>query len=587
MIAGTRQQKVVNNANYRHDPLYPYAKAFTEAANNILTTEAFDLFAEPQKAIRSNAVRESLKEFFCENFVDVNDPTLTAEDIDAQMHEAEELFENDMQAIQENSYQSEYQPMVGMALPIHKLILMNNVFSQGGGIQRVVALQPAFSLSLERRILVTPDGREIDMFLEQNQIADAINATAPSKEYELELPEKGQTDIFADLGGVAQDELSVETRVSGIFCPGVYIAEGDRLPDDDGWFTTKGKIATAADAGTYDVWFHTDLKFVPNYGGPGHPERGINSAITIRYKTNAAGDVATLTDRLFGTMDHNVINLSSLQGNVTKVRLVAKLSTTNAMLPLCSVKWKIDTDYVEIPEATPLNTTVAPEEVKDVAAMYDANQVTKIMSMTKTALSEKKDMEIKRFLDASFDRMDERTSFMGEFDFEAPEGYALDWVTYRRATFMDYFDDLVARMLQVLNDPNMTVTIYGDPRIVRKLTPVDHTYQAPQTIGPMQLDYARTIVNTADQFVYNFVGSDKLRNTNQLIVLLNPKNTERLCYRIYDYQMYISNEIRNAANPALPAIHAFERYLVKEYQPVQARIDILHPNGSSKRPVTF
>ena len=147
MIAGTRQQKVVNNANYRHDPLYPYAKAFTEAANNILTTEAFDLFAEPQKAIRSNAVRESLKEFFCENFVDVNDPTLTAEDIDAQMHEAEELFENDMQAIQENSYQSEYQPMVGMALPIHKLILMNNVFDKGG-IQKVTAVSPKFPISL-------------------------------------------------------------------------------------------------------------------------------------------------------------------------------------------------------------------------------------------------------------------------------------------------------------------------------------------------------------------------------------------------------------------------------------------------------
>ena len=586
MIAGTRQT-VASNKGYQSNSLYAYAKAFTEAANSILTTETYDLFLEPQKALRSRAVQESLKEFFCENFVDTNDPTLTAEDIDMQMQEAEALFDNDLRAIQESAYQSEYSPMVGMALPIHKLILMNNVFAQGGGIQKVVALQPAFTISLERRILVTPTGQEIDMFLEQNQIADAIEASAPSKEYTLTLPEKGQTDIFGDLGGVAQDELSVQTHISGIYCPQVYIAEGDRLPDADGWFTTKGEIATADQAGYYDVWFPVNIEFTPLYGGPNHLERGLNKPITIKYKSNPAGDIAVLTDVLFGSMDNNVITITNLKGAITQVRLVAKLSTTNAMLETCSVKWRIDTEYVEIPEATPINTTVSPEEVKDVAAMYDANQVTKIMSMTKTALSEKKDMNIKRFLDASFDRLDERTSFLGEFDFAAPEGYALDWVTFRRATFMDYFDDLVARMLQVLNDPNMTVTVYGDPRIVRKITPVEYTYQAPQSIGPMQLDYSRTIVNTADQFVYNFVGSDKLRNTNQLIVILNPKNTERICYRIYDYQFYMSNEIRNHANPSLPAIHSFERFLVKEYQPVQARINILNPSGNAARPQTF
>jgi hypothetical protein len=202
--------------------------------------------------------------------------------------------------------------------------------------------------------------------------------------------------------------------------------------------------------------------------------------------------------------------------------------------------------------------------------------------MTKTVLSEKKDMEIKRFLDKDFEKLDERTSFVGEFDFAPNEGYALDWVTFRQATFMDYFDDLVTQMLQVLNDPNMTVSVVGDPRIVRKLTPKDYTYQAPSSIGPVTLDYTQTIVNSSDHRVYNFVGSDKLRNTNELMVILNPRNTDRICYRLYDYQMYISNEIRNAANPSLPAIHSFERYLCKAYQHVQSRISILNPSGLRK-----
>ena len=322
--------------------------------------------------------------------------------------------------------------------------------------------------------------------------------------------------------------------------------------------------------------------FSSTFGG--RLERVLSKPITIVYKTNAAGDTNTIADTLFGSMDNNKISLTALKGQITKVKLAAKLNTSSANMDLCSVKWKIDSDYVEIPEATPINTPISPEEVKDVAAMYDANQVTKIMSITKTVLSEYKDMKIKRFLDADFQRLDERTSFQGEFDFAVPEGYALDWVTHRQATFMDYFDDLVTRMLQVLNDPNMTVTIYGDPRIVRKITPKEYTYQAPANIGPVTLDYTQTVVNTSDSRVYNFVGTDKMRNTNELMVLLNPRNTERICYRLYDYQLYISNEIRNAANPSLPAIHSFERFLMKSYQPVQSRILIRHSNGQKSDP---
>ena len=582
MIAGTRQ-KTIGGTAYRNDPLYAYAKAFTEAANNILTVENYDLFAEPMRTIRSNGAKEALKEFFCENFVNDDDVTKTAEQLQDMHEDVEAQFENDITAMQENAYMSEYAPMVGMALPIHKLILMNNVFSQGGGVQRVQAIQPNFTINMERRILVTPDGTEIDMFLEQNKIADAIDSTAPTKEFDLDLPQlEGATDIVGQLGGTVTDELSSITHVCGIYVENVYIAEGDFLPDENGWYSNKGQIATAEDAGLKNIWFRVNVPFTPSYGGPNRNERVLNQPITIQYKKDVAGTVETLKDTIFGSMNKSKVALTTLTGKIKKVKLAAKLNTSNAQLDEVYVKWKVDSDYVEIPEATPINTTISPEEVKDVAAMYDSNQVTKIMSMTKTALSEYKDMKMKRFFDQSYAEMDERTSFAGEFDFAPNEGYALDWVTFRQATFMDYLDDLVTRMLQVLNDPNMTVTIYGDPRIVRKVTPTEYTYQAPANIGPVTLDYTQTIVNNKDQRVYNFVGSDKFRNTNELMIILNPRNTDRICYRLYDYQLYISNEIRNSANPSLPSIHAFERWLLKAYQPVQSRIKILNPSGLRK-----
>lgn len=580
MIAGTRQ-KTIGNASYRNDPLYAFGKAFTEVAQNILTTESYDIFGEPARATRNIGVREALKEFFCENFVNEADVTKTPEQIEDEIKDVQEMFENDMDALQENAtaYMSDYAPMIGLAAPIHKLILMNNVFSQGGGIQKVTAVSPSFTISMERRILVTPDGTEIDLFTEQNKVADAIDATAPTVQFELDLPQNEDTDILGQLGGTVGDKLSVETHISGIYCENVYIAEGDRLPDADGWFSSKGEIATAETAGLKNVWFRVNIPFTPTYGGPGKLERILSKPVTIKYKTNADGDVAVITDTIFGSMNNDKITITAVKGNVKKVRLAAKLNTSNAALEECSVRWKLDTDYVEIPEATPINTTVTPEEIKDIAAMYDANQVTKIMSITKTVLSEYKDKKIKNQLDASYLAMDERTSFFDQFDFAVPEGYALDYVTHRRATFMDFFDDYVTKMLQVLNDQNMTVTIYGDPRIVRRITPAEYTYQAPANIGPVQLDYTQTIVNTKDNRVYNFVGSDKLRDTNELMVILNPRNTERICYRIYDYQLYVGNEIRNAAAPQLPAIHAFERWKMVEYQPVQGRIQILNPSG--------
>ena len=70
-----------------------------------------------------------------------------------------------------------------------------------------------------------------------------------------------------------------------------------------------------------------------------------------------------------------------------------------------------------------------------------------------------------------------------------------------------------------------------------------------------------------------------MRGTNELMIILNPRNSERITYRLYDYQMYVSNEIRNSANPALPALHAFERFKLVEYQAVQGRIKIQNPSG--------
>ena len=577
-VLGTRKTYSTQGQSYRKDNLYPYAKAFKETADLVLREGAADIFEEPTKVYRRSNTREIMKQFFTENMIDPQNALYDATDIEDQQAMAEAQFDNDVEALYEHAAPADYSPIVGMALPIHKLILMNNVFDKGG-IQKVTAQSPKFTISLERRILVKPDGTEIDMFLEQNKMTAAIDSTNPVKVIELSLPVTEDQEIVATyFDGTSIDNLDISTYISAVLVENVLIEAGDILPDADGYIRKNGEIAT--EDTTANVWFQTDIRFTPNYGGPNHYDRATTYPLNIVYKdANNAGAETTLKSVIAGGMNKNRFAIADLNGNITKIRLSAKLDSSSAMLETCHTMWKVDTDIVEIGSAVPINTTISPDEVKDISALYNVNQLTKHMSMFKTVLGNYKDDKIKENLDLSYERMDERLGSYDEFDFLPPAQYALTALEYRQKMFMDFLDHFASKMLQVLNDPNMTFTIFGDPLIVRKITPKDYTYQAPAQIGQVTLDYSQTICNLSDKRVYNFIGSDKMRNTNELMIVLNPHNSERILYRIYDYQLYVSNEIRNIVNPALPAIHAFERWKFVEYQPVQGRVKILNETG--------
>ena len=579
-IGGTRQTNNSLGESYRKSPLHDYAKAFAETANAILQESGFDLFEEPQKVLRRKEGNNAMRKFFVEGMYDENDITKDEKDIEDILEQADAQFDNDVNAmLTESSAIAEYNPIVGMALPIHKLILMNNVWDKGA-IQKVTAVQPKFTISLERRILVKPDGTEIDMFLQQNEIAAAIDSTNPVKEIELTLPVTEDKDIVTDeFGGTALDHLDVSTYICAVKVKDVFIEAGDILPNEQGYIEKDGEVAT--EDTTADVWYHVDIRFTPAYGGPNHFDRTVTTPLQITKKVSAT-EVETIKAVITGSMNKDRFNIADLNGNVEEIRLSAKLDSSNAMLETVRTTWKVDTDLVEIPTATPINITFSPEEVKDLSLMYNVNQLTKQMELIKTTLGEYKDMTIYKKVNEVYNRLDERTSFAEEFDFAPRSDYALSHIEWRHATFMDFLDDLVTRMLQVLNDPNCTVTIVGDPRIVRKITPKEYSYTAPANIGPVTLDYTQTICNMSDKRVYNFIGSDKMRNSNELTIILNPHNSERIMLRLYDYQLYVSNEIRNIANPALPALHSFERYLVKDYMPVISKVKILNPSGLIK-----
>lgn len=573
MIIGEAPRKTSDN--YKSDPMHSYVESFVQLAEGILNESATDIYAEPSRAFMMKGANEALKQFFVENSYDP--AGMTPDEIEDHIATMEQQYDNDRRAILEHVAGSYMNPMIGISIPMHKFILMNMVFDKGS-IPKFVARSPKFTISMEYRILVDTEGNELDFFYDQNLMTDAIEKTAAETEFELPaLPFTDDNEIVHTyLGGLAgADHLSIATRVSAFKITDQYFEIGDILPDPEtGYIEPDGEVATSA--GVREVWVRCNYPFTPVYG---EVERGLMANVSYEYKVNDGGvKVQKITDLISGTMHNDRLNVQVLKGNIKGIRVTSRLDTSNARLTTCSVRWKEKTDIVEIEPAIPIDVTISPEETKDIAALYNVNQVTKLMSMIKTVLGNYKDDLIRRKLDYSYKTMDTRSKTYSEFDYAPREGYHGDHVEWRQKTFFDFFDTQMTKLYQVLNDPNMTVSVFGDPDLVRKITPVSYSYQTPSAIGPVQLDFTKTVV-TSDNRVYNFIGSDKLRGSTEFIVILCPKGTDRIIYRIYDYQMYISNEIRNSDNPALPNIHAFERWKFVEYQPVQGRINILHPTG--------
>lgn len=577
MLAGERPIKNIAS-NYAKNELRPFAEAFLNTVQNVYNESAVSLYEEPLRAMNKQSSIEAMKDFFVNESYDPEEYAHDPEGLQEHLTDMEALFENDREALLEHTVGSSMNPMVGMAFPMHKWILMNMVFDKGS-IPKFVAQQPKFPISMEYRILVDTEGNELDFFKDQSKMTAAIDATASLTEFEVTLPLTDETEIVHDkLGGLAgADNLSIETYISAVKVKDVFFAKGDLLPNANGYVEYDSSVCTEESGTTKDVWVHTNIPFTPVYG---KVERGMMYKFEYQYKKSASA-IETLSEIFSGTMIKDRLNIFALKGKVEAVRVTSRLDTANARATTCSVKWKQVNDIVEIPNAIPINTTVSPEEVKDINAMYSVNQVTKVMSMTKTVLANYKDDKILQELNASYRKMDSTNSNYGVFDFAPREGYALDHVEWRYKTFIDFFESQVTELLQKLNDANMTIAVYGDPDMIRKITPPSWTYQTPTNIGPVELDYTKTVVSNSRR-VYQFIGSDKLRGTDEFLIILNPNGTERIMYRIYDYQLYISNEIRNADNPALPAIHSFERWKFVEYTPVQGRIKILNPSGIRK-----
>ena len=569
---GTRRNP--NMGNFTKNPMYAYASAFCEAQQNIMNESSIDYNAEPVRALAFKGNVDQLKHFYLENSVIGTEKDLGVEKYQDELDMMSEVFVNDVQAVRENAVtgMAAFNPMIGLSLPMHKYLMLNCVFAQA--VPRFVAKAPAWTETMETRFMITPDGRKIDIANQQNEIFDAWKSTNRPVEVAITLPEAESVDILDEYFHVSRlsHNLSVATHISAVAIED-YAKTGDTVITIN---ATTGALteSKATEDGVALVWKPWKAEFTPGYG---EYNRVLVKPVDI--KTTAADGVTETVfhDTIFASQRDNMFEINS-GGKIKAIKMTARYDASSRMLKTSRVEWQERTTYVQIPENDGITIPITPEEVKDIGALYGINQVTKYMSMIKDILENVKDDDIKEHLDESFIRLDDDHKLAKTIDFAPRDGYYGTHLQWLQETFMNTLDQFITGLVTVLRDPNMEICIIGRPSLIRMITPIEYTYSAPSNVGPIELDFKKTVV-TSDKRVYSFISSDKLFGNDNLIVLLIPKNTNRIIYRLYDYQMYISNEIRDAENPSLPALTAFQRYKFFGFQEVQGRLFVANPTG--------
>lgn len=568
-----------NMGNFAKDPMHEYAASFCEAQQNIIRESKVDYATDPFRALSFKGNVDELQRFFTENSVIGDRNSMSPEEYQDQLDMMKECFISDVQAIRENAVagMATWNPMIGLSLPMHKYLMLNCVFAQA--VPRFVAKAPAWTETMETRYMITPEGRKIDIANQQNEIFGAWKDANKPVEVTVMLPEAQTIDILDEYFHVSRlsHNLSVATHICAVAVE-EFAKTGDTILEEvedevhEGKQTLKEKEA-ASDAKAL-VWKPWKAEFTPGYG---EYNRVIVKPVDLKLVTDAEGTEEIFHDTIFASQQENMFEINS-GGKIKAVKLMARYDASSRMLKSNRVEWQERTTYVQIPENDGITIPITPEEVKDIGALYGISQVTKYMSMIKDVMENVKDDDIHEFLDEDFRRLDDDHKLARTIDFAPQRGYALDPYAWIQATFMNQLDQFITGLVTVLRDPNMQICIIGRPGLIRQITPTEYSYQTPANVGPIELDFKKTVV-TSDKRVYNFISSDKLFGNDNLIVLLIPKNTNRIVYRLYDYQMYISNEIRDAENPALPALTAFQRYKMFQFQPVQGRLFIANPSG--------
>lgn len=583
-----------------------------------------NLFESYKGVLRDDRHSKALKDFFVSNIVEEADPTMSIEKSEKLREDYELMFSNIKEDIlKEHTATAVYNPMAGLSLPMYKQYMINSIYENV--IPSESVNNPIFSCAVEKRVLIDPvTRREYDFFTEQHLLTDVILGCVEKRDVFFTVPQTEAdndilTTVFGKTGNV--ENLSTATHVSGLV--------GTRLimPQQEIKIAVSRTVGTetvievipytnrtiaALVAGT-DVLpgvtgtviggvFPYEEKFKTSYGA-------YNLTLTNAYEIpvvtavaagtvpgsynlttvdgtviqNAVSEKAIPKDKwvkgyISATMNKNkFMIMTSDTTNTLGVVMFCKIDMASATQPTPTVKWTERTHQFRVPDAYySYSITTSNDELADVAALYNIDQMSKIMQMVKDSDINTKDDMIKMYLDDSYVSLPDNMKIGRTFTCKENGAYAHGPKAWVKEMFMMELEAHIGKMGQMLNDPDMVYNIVGRKELIMRLAPeLDKvTYVSQASVGPIKQDFMKVITNTSTNTQMTFVAADKMRDTNNLIIIPIPKSDNRFVYKLFNYIYVLTNKVRNPENSQLENMYCYSRWLLEKLQPFQGRVTI-------------
>lgn len=315
----------------------------------------------------------------------------------------------------------------------------------------------------------------------------------------------------------------------------------------------------------------------------------------IKYEVkDANGNVTeTIEDTLIGNVDFDksTITVMSTKGTatsaVTAIKLRGKTSNRFNHRSL-DVERRVERIERIMPESGPrLNSAVTIEEAADALAIGNIDMFADNCDMMGNALANLEDIEIKSFMDNSYDAQKAADAagivdnngytnliVEGRFNTIPFGGYGQN-ITNWMQDAKEYFERILEKLKYKLNTSQCLVTCVCHPSLIRFIkNDVRWVFTNETNIAGLKLqyDFGVTTSNGGDRV--HFVTSRYMSPEEGIRLVLIPTTTELITYKHLKYSVTVDRGYRNPLEPLVPNIMATQRTLTFEIIPVQGKMMI-------------
>lgn len=560
-----------------YDDFQKAANSFVSSAGSRNAVREYDNFTEALQAqtggslhdpsvFRNPLTREIAYDTFFEN---MGDKSLSQDELNIYaecLHDkCDSIFQSMANVFRESGdlvHTSNLGAITGMSLPVAKAIMMKNMFINT--IPTMLAKKKIVQLSFEKRFLKDANGNEIDIVKQQDQIFNMIRNSADVKTLTVEKNKAVDAVIATGIGeneaikGVTLDSVNVTLEFK----------KGEINP------TTKQEVTAEKENITYDIPIGRYLN--ESYTG---------TELTIDVIDNNNGKNAGRIN--LSRRDNTLHLLAGDQVNHVKVSFVKDNANMSTKPP--SIHWKIFNSMISIENSSVISTPYTLESAYDYNTQHRINIDELLIDTTSKVLSDYKDDYCRKGFMNDYRNTPDTLKVYREIDFAPSQMFAGTPNQWRQFIFSESLLDIVDEMARLVGDDNFEVNIYGRRGLIEKCVDAlasqsDATASIVNNLGSYELEFSKTIIRNGTR-KYNLIASQKFEFkedgtvNDELFMTLKYNNPSRIGHLLLEYQTYLGPNVKTADAAHLNNITAFDRFELAKYEPAQAVVKILNPNG--------